>query len=88
MPDAGDRGSARLQSLLHQRLTSPLLTVLFALIAVPLGLRVERTGNLAIPAALQICARHHATMLYLRFGGTAVLARPTRLAEALGRLIS
>lgn len=41
---------ARATSLVHQRLTAPLLVVLFALIAVPLGLRVERTRTLALPA--------------------------------------
>jgi LPS export ABC transporter permease LptG len=41
---------ARARSLLHQRLTSPLLVLLFALLAVPLALRVERTRSLALPA--------------------------------------
>jgi len=49
---------------------------------------VSVVDDLAIPAALQICARHHATLLYLRVGDAAVLARPTRLAKALGRLIT
>jgi lipopolysaccharide export system permease protein len=40
----------RARSLLHQRLTGPLLVLLFALLAVPLGLRVERTKSLALPA--------------------------------------
>jgi lipopolysaccharide export system permease protein len=41
---------ARARSLLHQRLTGPLLVLLFALLALPLGLRVERTKSLALPA--------------------------------------
>jgi lipopolysaccharide export system permease protein len=41
---------ARARSLLHQRLTGPLLVLLFALLAVPLALRVERTRSLALPA--------------------------------------
>jgi LPS export ABC transporter permease LptG len=41
---------ARARALLHQRLTGPLLVLLFALLAVPLGLRVERTRSLAVPA--------------------------------------
>jgi lipopolysaccharide export LptBFGC system permease protein LptF len=43
-------GDARARSLLHQRLSSPLLVLLFALLAVPLALRVERTRSLALPA--------------------------------------
>lgn len=40
----------RARSLLHQRLTGPLLVMLFALLAVPLALRVEQTRSLALPA--------------------------------------
>jgi lipopolysaccharide export LptBFGC system permease protein LptF len=46
--DRGDPGPAG--ELLHQRLTVPLLVILFALIAVPLGLRVEQTRSLSLPA--------------------------------------
>jgi lipopolysaccharide export system permease protein len=41
---------ARARSLLHQRLSGPLLSLLFALLAVPLALRVESTRSLALPA--------------------------------------
>ncbi len=41
---------ARARSLLHQRLTGPLLVLLFTLLAVPLALRVEQTKSLALPA--------------------------------------
>lgn len=41
---------ARATALLHQRLTGPLLVLLFTLLAVPLGLRAERTRTLALPA--------------------------------------
>lgn len=41
---------ARARALLHQRLTAPLLVLLFALLAIPLALRVERTRSLALPA--------------------------------------
>ncbi|MDX1649668.1 MAG: LptF/LptG family permease, partial [Myxococcota bacterium] len=34
----------------HARLSGPWLAVLFALLAVPLGLKVETTRNLALPA--------------------------------------
>lgn len=40
----------RARAVLHQRLTGPLLVLLFALLAVPLGLRVEQTRSLALPA--------------------------------------
>ena len=43
-------GDARARSLLQQRLSGPLLVLLFALLAVPLALRVERTRSLALPA--------------------------------------
>lgn len=46
----GRRDSPGLQSLVHQRLSAPLLVLLFALLAVPLGLRVEQTRSLAGPA--------------------------------------
>lgn len=48
LESGGDPGRARAQ--LHARLTGPLLVVLFAVLAVPLGLRVELTRNLAVPA--------------------------------------
>ncbi len=40
----------RARALLHERLTDPLSAFLFALLAVPLGLRVEQTRSLARPA--------------------------------------
>lgn len=48
LESGGDPGRARAQ--LHARLTGPLLAVLFAVLALPLGLRVETTRNLALPA--------------------------------------
>jgi LPS export ABC transporter permease LptG len=41
---------ARERTLLHARLSEPLGVVLFALLALPIGLRVERTRSLAGPA--------------------------------------
>jgi len=41
---------ANARAVLHQRLTAPLLVLLFALLALPLGLEVERTRSLALPA--------------------------------------
>ncbi len=40
----------RLQALLHERLSDPLSVLLFALLALPLALRVEDTKSLAAPA--------------------------------------
>jgi len=44
------RGTPRDRAMFQQRLTGPLLVLLFALLAVPLALRVERTKSLAAPA--------------------------------------
>jgi LPS export ABC transporter permease LptG len=46
----GDPDAVRANALLTERLTGPLTAFLFALIAVPLGLRVEQTRSLAMPA--------------------------------------
>jgi lipopolysaccharide export system permease protein len=48
LADGGNPGRAR--ALLHSRLTIPFLVILFALLAVPLGLSVEQTRSLALPA--------------------------------------
>ena len=40
----------RLRTDLHTRLTEPVVTLIFALLALPLGLRVELSRNLARPA--------------------------------------
>jgi lipopolysaccharide export system permease protein len=46
---SGDRAPAA-EALLSERLSTPLLVILFALLAVPLSLRVEQTRSIAIPA--------------------------------------
>ncbi|MCP3985178.1 MAG: YjgP/YjgQ family permease [bacterium] len=48
LAEGGNPGRAR--SLLHSRLTIPFLVILFALLAVPLGMSVEQTRSLAMPA--------------------------------------
>lgn len=48
LADGGNPGRAR--ALLHSRLTIPFLVLLFALLAIPLGLDVEQTRSLAMPA--------------------------------------
>lgn len=46
----GDSEAIRAQALLHDRITEPLSAFVFVLLAIPLGLRVERTRSLAVPA--------------------------------------
>jgi lipopolysaccharide export system permease protein len=46
---SGDRAPGA-EALLSERLSSPLLVILFALLAVPLSLRVEQTRSVALPA--------------------------------------
>ena len=45
-----DPEAMRAEALLHGRLTDPLAAFVFVLLAIPLGLRVERTRSLATPA--------------------------------------
>jgi lipopolysaccharide export LptBFGC system permease protein LptF len=47
---AEDPEAIRAQALLHDRLTEPLSAFVFVLLAIPLGLRVEHTRSLAVPA--------------------------------------
>jgi LPS export ABC transporter permease LptG len=70
----------RATATLHQRLTSPLLVLLFALLAVPLGLRAERTRTLALPA-LEGVALLFVFLLAREYA--ASLAAETPLAAAL-----
>ncbi len=48
--DSDDPEANRAEALLHDRLTKPLAAFVFVLLAVPLGLRVEQTRSLAVPA--------------------------------------
>ena len=77
----GRRGNPGLHALLHQRLTAPLMVLLFALLAVPLGLRVEQTRSLAAPALQGVAllfvfllAREYATALPTESATVAGLA--------------
>lgn len=45
-----DPEAIRAEALLHDRITEPLSAFVFVLLAIPLGLRVERTRSLAVPA--------------------------------------
>ncbi len=47
---ADDPEASRATALLHDRLTKPLAAVVFVLLAIPLGMRVEQTRSLAVPA--------------------------------------
>ncbi|MDJ0865344.1 MAG: LptF/LptG family permease [Myxococcota bacterium] len=52
----GDPEAVRADALLHERLSAPLLSFVFALLGVPLGLRVESSRGLARPALLGVAA--------------------------------
>jgi len=70
MAAGGAPGPAR--AVLHQRVTAPALALLFALLAVPLALSIERTRALALPALQGVLLV--AVFLFLR-GGTSPLTR-------------
>jgi LPS export ABC transporter permease LptG len=53
---AGDPEQTRADALLQQRMTNPLSAFVFVLLAIPLGLRVERTRSLALPALQGVAA--------------------------------
>jgi len=61
-------GPAR--SVLHERVTAPALALLFALIAVPLALSIERSGGLALPALQGVLLA--AAFLFVRGGGAGL----------------
>jgi lipopolysaccharide export system permease protein len=42
------RNALRFRTMLHSRLATPFTVLLFALLAIPLGLSVERTGSMAV----------------------------------------
>jgi lipopolysaccharide export system permease protein len=72
---------ARARSLLHQRLTGPLLVLLFALLAVPLALRVEQTRSLALPALEGVVILFF-FLLLREYGASFSAASPTASAVA------
>ena len=53
---AGDPVALRAEALLHDRITEPLSAFVFVLLAIPLGLQVERTRTLALPAMQGVAA--------------------------------
>jgi lipopolysaccharide export system permease protein len=67
--EPGDTESERAQALLHERMSEPLASLLFVMLAVPLGLRVERTKSLAVPA-LQGVAAIFAFSMLRKYGAT------------------
>jgi lipopolysaccharide export system permease protein len=50
----GDSEAVRAQALLHARLTGPLAAFVLVMLGIPLGLGVERTRSLALPAVLGV----------------------------------
>jgi lipopolysaccharide export system permease protein len=70
----------RLRADLHERLAEPLVTLLFALLAVPIGLRAEESKNLALPAVYGIVT---VAAFYLLRGTTATLASEGVLSATL-----
>lgn len=68
----GDTESLRAEALLHERVSEPLTSFLFALLAIPLGLRAERTRSLALPA-LQGVALVFAYIMVREYGGTLAI---------------
>jgi lipopolysaccharide export system permease protein len=52
----GDPEAVRAEALLHDRISEPLSAFVFVLLAIPLGLRVERTRSLAVPALQGVAA--------------------------------
>jgi lipopolysaccharide export system permease protein len=67
--DPGDSESVRATTLLHERASAPFAAFLFALLAIPLGLRVERTRSMALPA-LQGVVAVFLFIMVRRYGAT------------------
>ena len=78
----GDTESLRAEALLHERVSEPLTSLLFALLAIPLGLRAERTRSLALPA-LQGVALVFAFIMVREYGGTLATEGVTSAASTL-----
>jgi len=76
----GDTESLRAEALLHERVSDPLTSFLFALLAIPLGLRAERTRSLALPA-LQGVALVFAFLMVREYGGTLATEGVTAAAS-------
>jgi lipopolysaccharide export system permease protein len=74
--EPGDTESVRAQALLHERISEPLASLLFVVLAVPLGLRVERTRSLAVPA-LQGVAAIFAFTMARKYGTTLAIGGVT-----------
>jgi lipopolysaccharide export system permease protein len=77
---AEGRSATRDSALLQRRLTEPLACLLFALLAIPAGFRVERTRNIAVSALVGIVWL--GAYQFLRISGNLMLA-PTTAAAVL-----
>jgi lipopolysaccharide export system permease protein len=86
------RPAERYQSMLHTRLAEPVTVLVFALLALPIGLTVDRTRSLAVSALLGIGlltgfrACWHVASLLGRSGFEAAVAGPWLVLSAFGAL--
>jgi lipopolysaccharide export system permease protein len=67
--DPNDTAAVRATALLHERASAPLAALVFVLIGIPLGLRVERTRSLARPALTGVAA-FFAFVMLREYGAT------------------
>jgi lipopolysaccharide export LptBFGC system permease protein LptF len=67
--EPGDTASLRATTLLHERASAPFAVFLFVLLALPLGLRVEQTRSMALPA-LQGVVAIFLFIMVREYGGT------------------
>jgi lipopolysaccharide export system permease protein len=87
-----DRPAARFSSLLHARLGEPITVLVFALLALPVGLTVERTRSLAISALYGIVlvsafqASWHIASLLGRSGFEGAAPAPWGVLAGFGAL--
>lgn len=64
-----DSAAVRATALLHERASAPAAAFVFVLLAIPLGLRVERARSMAVPA-LQGVAAFFAFVMVREYGAT------------------
>jgi lipopolysaccharide export system permease protein len=67
--EPGDTEAVRAEALLHRRMAEPLASLVFVVLAIPLALRVEGVGSLAVPA-LQGVVAIFAFYMLREYGGT------------------
>lgn len=77
--DSDDTASVRAAALLHERASAPLASLLFVLFAIPLGMRVEQTRSMALPA-LQGVVAIFLFVTVREYGGTLAIEGVTSAA--------